>query len=590
MGGGTRRRDRADPCCAATTGGNMRILDHSGAAVAALVAFLTFAGAAGAREHDLNLRDGFDAGSLQPASRGEAARFLTQATFGPSEAAIDELADSDYDRWIDQQIALPATYALPYMRSVEGVTDPLAHLPFHRYRQAWFVAAASAPDQLRQRVAFALSEILVVSERGNTLGDDGLALGAYHDILVRDAFGTYRQLLEDVTLSPAMGRYLSMYRNRKPDAANNIQADENYAREVMQLFSIGLVKLNPDGSPVLVNGATVPTYDGSVVRALARVFTGWACHCAAGQDCSADPFVVETFTCSTEHAMVPYEAYHDRDEKRLFDGIVLGAGRDARSDLASALDALAQHPNVGPFLGRQLIQRLVTSNPSPAYVARVAQVFADDGHGVRGNLGAVVRAILLDPEARVGHRLAPATFGKVREPLLRVTALWRAFDVTWQSDTLFPDDREIHESHNQSPLYSPSVFNFFSPRHAPAGTLAGAGLVAPEMQIVSANFAIRLANDVDGRVFYGYAGGELEELDPGVRVLHLERWRTWLATTGSGALIGRLDELLLGGGMSPALRQLIATRLAAIPASDTLARVQNAVYLIATSPEFATQR
>jgi uncharacterized protein (DUF1800 family) len=341
---------------------------------------------------------------------------------------------------------------------------------------------------------------------------------------------------------------------------------------------------------VLAGGTTVPTYDGSVVRALARVFTGWACHCAAGQDCSTDPFVVEPFTCSTEHAMVPYEAYHDRDEKRLFDGIVLGAGHDARSDLAAALDALAQHPNVGPFLGRQLIQRLVTSNPSPAYVARVAAVFADDGHGVRGNLGAVVRAILLDPEARIGHRLAPATFGKVREPLLRLTALWRAFDATWRSDVLFPDDREIHESFNQSPLYSPSVFNFFSPRHSPPGALAGAGLVAPELQIVPANYAIRLANDVDGRVFYGYAGGELEELDPGVRVLHLERWRTWLATAGTAALVARLDELLLGGGMSPALRQLVAARLAAIPAADTLARVQNAVYLIATSPDYATQR
>jgi len=557
---------------------------------AVATALLAIAATALAADNDLVHRDGFDAIGIRPSNRGEAARFLTQATFGPTDATIDALAASDYRSWLDAQMALPPTTVLPYMRAAEQVADPLAHLPFHRFTQAWFVNAATAPDQLRQRVAFALSEIFVASERGNALGDDGLALGAYYDILLRGAFGSYRRLLEDVTLAPAMGRYLSMYRNRKPDAADNIQSDENYAREVMQLFSIGLVRLNADGTPLLVDGQTLPTYDGGIVRALARVFTGWACHCAAGQDCATDPFVVEPYTCSTEQPMVPHEAYHDRDEKRLFDGIVLPAGRDARTDLSAALDALAAHPNVGPFIGRQLIQRLVTSNPSPDYVARVAAVFADNGAGERGDLGAVVRAILLDPEARGGHHRRPETFGKVREPLLRLTALWRAFEATWQSDVLFPDDRDIHLTHAQSPLASPSVFNFFSPRHSPAGALAAAGLVAPEMQVISANFAIHLANDVDGRVFYGHAGGEMEELDPGWRALHFERWRTLVATQGVGALVARLDALLLGGGMSPALRSLVAARVAAIPAADTLARVQNAVYLITTSPEYATQR
>lgn len=547
---------------------------------------------------DLIFRDGYEF-PVRPSSRGEASRFLTQATFGPSDADIDALSASSYAAWIAAQVELPPSYFLPYMRSQAGITDPLQPIPFAEFLQAWFVRVLSAPDQLRQRVAFAFSEILVVSERGNGLGNDGLALGAYYDILLRHALGNYRDLLEDVTLSPAMGRYLSMYRNRKPDAANNIQADENYAREVMQLFSIGLVKLNRDGTPVLVNGQTVPTYDGDVVRNLARVFTGWACHCGAGQQCVPDPFPVEPFTCSTEHEMVPYEAYHDRDPKRLFDGVVLPAGSDARPELERALDALFQHPNVAPFVSRQLIQRLVTSNPSPAYVDRVAAVFENDGRGVRGNLAATVSAILRDREAREGQR-SSASFGKVREPLLRLTALWRAFDVVWDHDPLFPDDREIHESHNQSPLLSPSVFNFFSPGYSPGGVLAAPGLVAPEMQIVTANFAIRLANDVSGRVFWSYRGGPMD--DPqfvGVRLVQLARWEQSIrpAAGSSQAPAGALDrlldrstELLLGGRISPALRSRIRARLDALPADEPLRRVQNAIYLIATSPEFAVQR
>lgn len=544
-------------------------------------------------------RNGFERPLDQPPNRAEASRFLAQATFGASDADLDRLVALGYDAWLDEQQAWPASYVLPRMRAAEGTGDPLRPLPFHRFREAWFVDVLGAHDQLRQRVAFALSEIFVVSERGNGLANDGLALGAYYDILARNAFGSYRQLLEDVTLSPAMGRYLSMYRNRKPDPANNIQSDENYAREVMQLFSIGLVKLHPDGTPIVAGGATVPTYDGDVVRGLARVFTGWACHCGQGQQCPPDPFEQENFTCSTEHEMVPFEAYHDRDAKALFDGVQLPAGRDARPELEAALDHLANHPNVGPFIGRQLIQRLVSSNPSPAYVARVAAVFADDGDGVRGNLGAVVRAILLDPEARGGHVAMPDTFGKLREPLLRLTQLWRAFEVSWKDDELMLEDLDIHERYNQSPLFSPSVFNFFAPDHVPAGPLALEGLVAPEMQVITANFAIHMSNDFAGRVYWGYRGGPMDQLDPRVRVIALERWEDLIrplpgaeeAPTGSlEQLLERFDVLLLGGTMSTPLRQRIRARLLAIDADETLLRVQNALYLVAASPEYAVQR
>lgn len=549
-------------------------------------------------EADRVFRDGFERAADLPPSRGEASRFLAQATFGASESDINALASGGYRAWLDRQMQLPPSHVLPHMRLAEGVIDPLQPLPFWRFGEAWFVNVLGGEDQLRQRVAFALSEIFVVSERGNALGDDGLALGAYYDILVRDAFGNYRQLLEDVTLSPAMGRYLSIYRNRKPDPANNIQADENYAREVMQLFSIGLVKLHRDGTPVLADGRTVPTYDGDVVRGFARVFTGWACHCAQGRQCPEDPFQQENFTCSTEHAMVPFEGYHDRGEKRLLDGTILPAGRDARPELLAALDVLSSHPNVAPFIGRQLIQRLVTSNPSPAYVDRVAAVFENNGAGVRGDLGATVRAILLDPEARNGHHIAPATFGKVREPLLRLTQFWRAFDVMWESDELFPDDRDIQDTYNQAALLSPSVFNFFAPDHTPGVPLTP-GMVAPEMQAISANFAIRLTNDLSGRIYWGWRGGPMDEFDSRVRLIQLDRWERLIrpaagtseAPPGAlDALLDRCNDLLLGGQMSVPLRQRIRARLLSIPAADTLRRVQNALYLITTSAEYAVQR
>lgn len=543
--------------------------------------------------------NGFDPAADRPAHRGDASRFLAQSTFGASNPGIDELMGVGYRGWLDAQMAMPPSYLLTHMRAATGHHGPVTPIDFYHFRHAWAVRVLAADDQLRQRVAFALSQILVVSERGNSLANDGLALGAYYDILLRRAFGNFRDLLEDVTLSPAMGRYLSMYRNRRPDPANNIQADENYAREVMQLFTIGLIQLHPDGSPVIINGEAVPTYDVGVVRALARVFTGWACHCATGQNCVPDPFVIEPYTCSTEHPMVPFQAYHDTDEKRLFNGIVLPAGQTAQADLQAALDALFNHPNVGPFIGRQLIQRLVTSNPSPGYVERVAAAFDDNGHGVRGDLGAVVRAILLDQEARLGPALMPTRFGKVREPLLRLTQLWRAFDVSWKSDALMLEDLDIHQIYNQSPLYSPSVFNFYSPRFAPAGPTALAGLVAPEMQVITADYAIKMTNDLVGRVYWSYLGGPMDELDPRVRLIDLGPWEQLIrpAPGASEAPDGTIDRLiddsavlLLGGQMPPRLRTRIRNGVLAIPAGDTRLRVQRVLYLITTSPDYAVRR
>jgi uncharacterized protein (DUF1800 family) len=533
------------------------------------------------------LRDGFEDQGEIAETPAAASRFLAQATFGATEADIAALQGDRFDEWITAQQQLPPTYLLPYMRAEAGVANPTAPIDFHFLTEAWFDRSLKAPDQLRQRVAFALSEIFVVSERGNNLANDGLALGAYYDILLRNAFGNYRDLLRDTTLSPAMGRFLSMYRNQKPNPALNIRPDENFAREVLQLFSIGLVKLQPDGRPIIVGNATVPTYDEQVVRGFAHAFTGWACPGFAFE---------EAVACATEQPMAPFEAYHDRGAKSLFDGIVLPAGQDARPDLEAALDAIFEHPNVGPFIGKQLIQRLVTSNPSPEYVGRVSAVFDDNGQGLRGDLGAVVRAILLDPEARLGQ--SSPRFGKVREPLLRLTQVWRGLNVTWRRNRLFPDDRDIHVTHNQTPLGSPSVFNFFAPSFAPPGPVSANAMVAPELQAITDTVAIALTNDQWGRIHWACNGCPMDLFDDSVRVTQLDSWRTAI-TPGAGgtvpeaavdALIARADVLFLGGTMSTTLRQQVRSRVLALPADDPLLRVQNLLYLITASPEYAVQR
>ena len=530
------------------------------------------------------LIDGFESPAGFSADE-DAARLLAQGSFGPRFADIAEVRQRGVAGWIDAQIALPPSSALQIMRQRTGNPNPDALIGFGTFTEAWFQLGLRAPDQLRQRVAFALSQIMVVSERGGGLTDDGLTLGGYYDLLITHSLGNYRELLEAVTLSPAMGRYLSMYRNRKSDPAQNIRADENYAREVMQLFTIGLVELHPDGSVRLVGGQPVPTYDERVVRGFAQVFTGWGCDGFAFEETNR--------TCSTTRLMVPTEIYHDTSSKTLVPGVTLPANRTARQDLEDALDILFQHPNVPPFISRQLIQKLVTSNPTPAYVGRVAAVFTDNGQGVRGDLAAVVRAILLDTEARNGPLTLPTRFGKLREPLLRRVQLWRSHDAIWNTPQLILEDYNIIEVLGQAALQAPSVFNFFSPFHVPSGPIADAGMVAPEMQGLTDTFLINLTNDAVGQIFFAYIGGPFDD-DPRVRRIDLNQWLQRLPANASPAqleaFLDSLALLMLQGAMSPPLRQAIRNRLAQIPAGERLERVQNALYLVVASPDFAVQR
>ena len=547
---------------------------------------------------------GFDDASEGPHSAAQAARFLTQATFGPSLAEIGRLRAIGYHAWLDEQYALPASHHRPYLEDLALQGSDIYQN--HRH-EAWWLHAITGPDQLRQRVAFALSEILVVSDQSGAIEGYPIAMALYYDLLVDGAFGNYRNLLENVTLSPVMGHYLSMFKNRKPDEEANIRPDENYAREIMQLFSVGLVQLNPDGSVVTTGGQPVPTYTQDTIRGFAHVFTGWN-----WADCprSSPPHSWEWEWCPPSGypeipwpdpgwdagwyvPMEPWEEYHASEgSKQLlaYSGValpggVLPAGGTAQGDLDAALDNLFNHPNVGPFIARHLIKRLVTSNPSPAFIGRVATVFANNGIGVRGDLGATVRAILLDPEARTLPSLA-SNAGKLREPLLRLGHLWRALDGR-------ADNGRYQEWWNyrlgQNPLSSPTVFNFFLPDYRPPGELSALGLDAPEFQITTDTTVASVVNDLGVRVYWGWRGHD-DQLPEDI-VVDLE---PELALASDPVrLVDRYDLLFMNRTMSPAMFDTLVAYIDSIPDNneeDRRRRVQDAVWLIMSSPEYAIER
>ncbi len=524
-----------------------------------------------------------------PVSKADAYRFLNQATYGATPAEAQRLiglgsATTAYGRWVDEQLTQPASLQLPTVQAAFGkLTDPLAMLGrLNEDRQEiWFRNSLTGPDQLRQRVAFALSQIMVVSQQ-SALDSFPYALADYYDMLARNAFGDFRVLMQDVTLHPAMGVYLNMLGNQKEDTANNIRPDENYARELMQLFSVGLVQLNLDGTVKKDGqGQPVPTYDQSVVEGFAHVFTGW-------NYAGAPSFRQARRTLQNE--VLPMQAYaeqHSTLAKKLlqYPGAArpnLPAGQTPAQDLADALDNIYQHPNVAPFISKQLIQKLVTSNPSPAYVQRVATVFNDDGSGRRGNLGAVVKAILLDAEARPAT-LAAST-GKVKEPLLRLTQMWRAFGAKAANGEYRVGT--IVFAFGEGPLQAPSVFNFFSPFYAPPGEIADQGLVAPEMQI-----ATEYLNTFVTNIVYSLATF-WNSMVPGLPADAIVMDYTQEAALANDpeALTNHLVDKLFGTTVSATLKAEAKAAIERIPSSSPGLRVSEALYLLVTSPEFAVQR
>lgn len=506
-------------------------------------------------------------GPLEPE---DAFRLVEQATFGAQLDDIDAAAQSGPETWINTQMQMPATF----------MTDGLHRANSSRWNEyvnVWWRNAIQADDQLRQRVAFALSEILVVSAHDG-LGQEQFGLANYYDILLRNAFGNYRDLLAEITLNPVMGEYLSMKGNRKPDREENIQPDENYARELLQLFTIGQVLLNEDGTPKNdSDGVPIAAYDQSTIENFARVFTGWHFTNAVSFKWARNKDYLSPMSAWPE--------YHDTDSKILLRGTELPAGQSAEMDLQQALNNVFRHPNVGPFISKQLIQRLITSNPSPQYVRDVASVFNKNSSGERGNLGSVVKAILMHQEARFGHHENPETFGKVKEPLIRLTQIWRAFE----PETIHYDFNYGWAKHElaQAPLNSPSVFNFFRPDFSQPGEINNMGLVSPEFEILDETSVITITSRLLASTLWSHNFKN----DADAKRIAIDIQREMELEPDQDALLDHLDLLLLGGQMSPELRteitNLMSERNYGNGASQ---RVVEAIFLIATSPDAAIQR
>ncbi len=418
----------------------------------------------------------------RPVALSEAAKFAGQATLGADRALLEKIAAKGFEAWIDDQMAMPASLHLPIVEDLfpEAVNpndpeDPFIFPPRYLRSFAFWQNAIAAPDVLRQRIALALSEILVVSDSSGELADAPRGMADYYDLLVKHAFGDYRQLLFEASIHPVMGYWLSHLDNQKSDPVLGTFPDENYAREVMQLFSIGLVQLNSDGTPrVDASGRPIPTYSNADITEMARIFTGLvAAEEPESEEENFEPFVVTK-------PMVMDQERHDTGAKSLLDGLNVPAGQDGMDDIRQATDFLADHPNTAPFLAFRLIQRLVTSNPSPAYVQRAAEAFRAAG----GNLGTLIKAILLDPEARRTNKRP--SFGRLQEPMVRYIRFLRAIGVE-SPDGTFYNDPEWAEAIRQHPLSAPSVFNFFQPDFSPNNSVGRAGLLGPEFQIINAN-------------------------------------------------------------------------------------------------------
>ena len=514
-----------------------------------------------------------------------AGRFLSQATFGATDALIAQVQSQGYDAFLNAQFAAPMSSHLAFVDAAVAALPSPSPSPSATPNQptltmtndAWWTNAISGQDQLRQRVAFALSETLVVSINSAGLANRPYALPAYYDVLVRDAFSNYRQLLEDITLNPAMGAYLNMLQNDKANPSRGTLPNENYARELMQLFSIGLYNLNLDGSLTLSSsGFPIATYDQNAILGTAAVLTGWT----YAQPGSANPvFFPGPAAQSWRDPMINIASHHQTDAKTILNGVVMPASQTAAQDLKVALDTIFNHPNVGPFVCRQLIQRLVTSNPSPGYVYRVVSVFNDNGQGVRGDLKAVVRAILMDYDARVGFPTVQGA-GHEREPVVRATNLLRAFNATSPSGKY--SVRNAYANLDEEAMHSPTVFNFFEPDYAAPGAIAAAGLKSPEFEITTDTTVIMATNYLRTAIYTG--------LGPSSDRITLNLSAEQTRASDPAGLVDHLNTVLMAGGMSSNMRNILINAVTQIPSTNTLERVRTAIYLVVNSPEFVVDK
>ncbi len=511
--------------------------------------------------------------------QADITRLLDQATFGTTDALAAHVAAIGIPAFVDEQLAASGSrYSsnkyVPFGAATTFCpTDPNPYCGRDYYslfqlQTDFFRNALTNIDQLRQRVAFALSQILVTSGL-----DVNVAYGmaTYQQIFLDNAFGNYEDILIKVTKSSVMGDYLSMVNNDKPVVGVN--PNENYARELLQLFATGLWEQNLDGSLILdAKGAAVPAYDQSTVEGFAHVFTGWTYPLLPGG-------VQKTHNPRNFLGdMTAVQANHDTGAKALLGDFVQPAGLTIDADLIGAIHNVFVDPNVAPFVTKQLIQKLVTGNPSPQYVARIAAVFNNNGAGVRGDMKAVVRAILLDAEARGDVKLDPG-YGKLREPALLVAAAARG--VNMKSDGVYFGG--ITGGLGQNVFYSPSVFNYYPPDYE----VPGIALTGPEFAIQNSSTFINRENVLNTLAFGTIAPSATY---PGATGSQPD-WTTLQASAAdANALADKLNALLLHGAMPPAMRSGLATAINTIPASDTLTRARTAYYLVVTSSEYQVER
>ena len=475
-----------------------------------------------------------------------AARFLDQSSWGPTSATISQVQQAGLQQFLQQQFSAPASiYTTP------GPDDDLTFV-----QKQFFVNAMQGQDQLRQRISFALSEIMVVSN-GKIKNPTGFSL--WMNMLQKDAFGNFYTLLNDVTLSPTMGFFLDMGNN---NGCSHCRPNENYAREVLQLFTIGLMQLNIDGTPQLdQHGNTIPTYEQDTIEGFAHVFTGW----------SYPPKPEKTAHFFSPHyysgPMLPYDKYYDKGSKLLLNSMTIAAGGNIQTDFNTALRNIFDHPNVGPFICEQLIRKLVTSNPSPDYVTRVAQVFNDNGSGVRGDLTAVVTAILLDSEARRGDdpTQVQSSDGHLREPLLHMMAAMRAVNTTTDGTHLM----DYAGTMLQPPFLAPSVFNFYPPDYQ----LPSTQLFGPEFKILNSSTTMSRINFINDLIYGSVGSGTTTDIS------------SYVGAAGNvNKLLDLVNTNLLHGAMSSDVRSTLSSTLSSIP--DNTRRAQAALYLVASSSQF----
>jgi uncharacterized protein (DUF1800 family) len=504
-------------------------------------------------------------------TKAQASRFLAQTSMGSASADIDKVVSQGYDAWITEQFAMPrATSHWDWL--VAGGYNAATNINNQNgFNNSVWRQLILGQDQLRQRVGIALLNFLVIGIDGLNTNWKAFAAAAYLDVLMDNAFGNYRDILDKISTNAAMGYWLTFLGNRKANAATGVQPDENYARELMQLFTLGLYKINADGTQQMSGTAPIETYGPDDVSGLARVFTGFNLD-------STD----STTPDRLRRPLIQQAANHELGTK-VFLGTTIPANTDGFASLKLALDAIFAHPNVPPFVSKQLIQRLVTSNPSPAYVGRVSAIFANNGAGVRGDMKAVIRAILTDTEARSDTNLTSANFGKLREPVVRLTNWARAFGVTSPSDAWAIGDTSSSINRlAQSIGHSPSVFNFFRPGYTPPNTaISAAGLVAPELQITNEPSVVAYVNYMQTLI------------QSGTGDVKADYTAILTKASDSTALIDEINILLAAGQLSSATVATIKTAVDSIGTTTPALlsnRVYTAILLTMASPDYLAQK